>query len=252
MIDKENITGVGVTTLSLEEIIRSMYRSIQEGKKQTIIVTANPHAIVLTREDELFARAMVNADICLPDGVGVVLASRFLGGAIKKRIPGPDFFVKFTDYVNRNGKDIRYFFLGTTEGTLQKIKDKIEQKYPNIEVCGTYAPPFGEWSEDENNRIIELINKRNAHALWVGLGVPKQEKWIEKNRGELDVNVIGAIGAAFDFFAETKRRSPEMFRNAGLEWLPRFLMEPRRLWKRNVISAPKFLLLLVAEVAKKR
>jgi N-acetylglucosaminyldiphosphoundecaprenol N-acetyl-beta-D-mannosaminyltransferase len=244
---KETILGIDISTLSLEKIIRTVYDFIERGEKQKVIVTANPHALVLALEDDVFYNSIKNADICLPDGTGVVLASRFFGGAINKRIAGPDFFVQFTDYVNKKGNQLRYFFFGSTEETLKKIQNNIEKSYPNIVISGTYAPPFGDWSEEENKKSLDLINQSGAHVLWVGLGAPKQEKWIERNKDRLNVNVIVAVGAAFDFFAGTKKRSSKMFRDAGLEWLPRFLREPGRLWRRNIVSTPKFLFLILKE-----
>jgi N-acetylglucosaminyldiphosphoundecaprenol N-acetyl-beta-D-mannosaminyltransferase len=247
LIKKENIRGIGVTTLSIEEVIRKVCRYVEGDKDQKVIVCANPHSLVLAKDDAEFYRSLNNADICLPDGTGVVLASKIIGGKIKKRIAGPDFFMKFTEYANGNGIALRYFFFGSTEKNLLKIKGNMEDMFPHVSVTGTYAPPMGDWSDEENEKITRLIDNSGANVLWVGLGAPKQEKWIFQNRRNLKVNVIGAIGAAFDFFAGTKKRSPKIFRDLGFEWLPRFLMEPKRLWKRNLISNPKFLIQVIQD-----
>jgi N-acetylglucosaminyldiphosphoundecaprenol N-acetyl-beta-D-mannosaminyltransferase len=247
LIEKEPIMDIGVTTLSFDELIENVCEYIVGEKEQKIIVCANPHSIIMAKKDEEFFNTLNNADVCLPDGIGVLLASKIMGGKIKKRIAGPDFFMKFTEYASGNGIALRYFFLGSTETNLLKMKGKMEDMFPHVSVTGAYAPPMGDWSDVENEKITYLIDNSGANVLWVGLGAPKQEKWINQNSSKLKVNVIAAIGAAFDFFAGTKKRSPKIFRDLGLEWLPRFLMEPKRLWKRNLVSTPRFLYLIARE-----
>lgn len=251
--DKELILGIGVTLLSLGDVVGKVCQIIEGEEKQKVIVTANPHSIILSRRDKEFSQALNRADICLPDGAGVVMASKLLGGSIRERIAGPDLFTVFCEFAHRNSRHLRYFFIGSSDETLRKISEKMAIDYPNIRLTGLYSPPFGEWTEGEDEKIIDMVNDSGADILWVGLGAPKQEKWIYQNRDRLNVNVIAAIGAAFDFFAGTKRRSPRFFRNIGLEWLPRFFLEPRRLWRRNLVSMPRFIALVLGEfILKKR
>jgi N-acetylglucosaminyldiphosphoundecaprenol N-acetyl-beta-D-mannosaminyltransferase len=128
----------------------------------------------------------------------------------------------------------------------------MKRDFPHIEVCGVYSPPFKEILDDDDDReIIRRVNNAKPDVLWVGMTAPKQEKWIYKNRGSLDVSLAGAIGAVFDFYAGTKNRAPEWVCRLGLEWLPRLLREPRRLFKRNFISSPLFLLMVLQEKLKK-
>ena len=119
----------------------------------------------------------------------------------------------------------------------------MESDFPNIRVVGTISPPFKEdFSEEENLMIVEAINRARPDVVWVGMTAPKQEKWIYEYREKLDVKVLGPVGAVFDFYTGKVKRSPAIFQKSGMEWLPRFVQEPRRLWKRNLISNPKFLL----------
>ena len=135
-----------------------------------------------------------------------------------------------------------YYFLGSSEEVLGKIKTRMANEYPHVPVNGTFAPPFKEkFSEDENNRMIDEINRTAPTALWVGMTAPKQEKWIQEHRARLNVPFIAAIGAAFDFFAGTRQRASMPLQNAGLEWFPRLMREPRRMWRRNFVSSPVFL-----------
>ena len=146
----------------------------------------------------------------------------------------------------------RYFFLGSTEHVLRLITRRIAKEFPNIEVCGTMTPPFKpEFSEDDNREMVAAVNAAQPDVLWVGMTAPKQEIWIHKNLDKLQVPLIAAIGAVFDFYAGTKKRSSEFWQSLGLEWLPRFLREPRRLWERNLKSTPIFFYWIAREWIRK-
>jgi N-acetylglucosaminyldiphosphoundecaprenol N-acetyl-beta-D-mannosaminyltransferase len=120
--------------------------------------------------------------------------------------------------------------------------------FPSINVLGTYSPPFqAEFNDEENLLMIEAVNRVKPDILWVGMTAPKQEKWIYRNKNKLDMRLLGPIGAAFDFYAGSTRRSSAFFQKAGLEWLPRFLREPRRMWRRNLVSNPRFLLRIIGQ-----
>jgi len=178
---------------------------------------------------------------------GVVLASRILGGGIRERITGSDIFRELSRRLNDRG-GASYFFLGSTEETLSAIETRLAGEFPGIRFAGAYSPPFKEvFSEEENRAMIEAVNRAGPDVLWVGMTAPKQEKWIYQNKDRLNVKFIGAIGAVFDFYAGTVKRPHPWFLDHGLEWLPRLLGEPRRLWKRMFISAPLFMARVLAE-----
>ena len=211
------------------------------------LVCANPHSLEIARSDPLFRRSILKADIITPDGAGIVLASRILKGSIKKRITGSDIFREVSLQLNREG-GYRYFFLGSTDDNLSRIREKMKKDFPNIEIAGTHSPSFNPtFSDEENKNILEIINAAEPDVLWVGMTAPKQEKWIYMHREKLNVRFIGAVGAVFDFYIGTVKRSHPWFLKHGLEWLPRLLKEPRRLWYRNFISNPKFLLRVAAK-----
>ncbi len=136
---------------------------------------------------------------------------------------------------------------------LQQITQRLQKEFPNVEVAGTLSPPFqNEFSEEENVAMIERINQCRPDVLWVGMTAPKQGKWIFANRHRLNVPLVGAIGAVFDFYAGTRERAPAWIRNLGLEWLPRLLREPKRLFRRNLVSSPLFLSMVVREKFKRK
>lgn len=211
-----------------------------------IIACLNPHSYFIAKEDAVFCSALRNVDWLVPDGSGVLIAARWLKVPLKERVAGPDVFcmvMKRLDVIQG-----RVFFLGASDDTLRRIEEQAAAEYPKIIVVGTYSPPFkAEFSSEDSSRMIAAVNSARPDVLWVGMTAPKQEKWLFEHRDVLSVKVAGAIGAAFDFYAGTVRRSPASFQSLGLEWLPRLIQQPRRLWRRMFISAPIFLMDVVRE-----
>lgn len=238
----EDILGFTVTTLEREECINQICKWIESGEKGRYLVCSNPHSLEIARTDRLFTAAIREADIVTPDGVGMLIASIILGGRICKRITGSGIFRELSRALNQEG-NYRYFFLGSTEENLNLLQDKMQKDFPNIVIAGTYSPPFKpELSPEESRFIVEAINRAEPDVLWVGMTAPKQEKWINQHKDKLNVSFIGAVGAVFDFYSGTVRRSYPWFLEHGLEWLPRLIQEPRRLWNRMFVSAPLFLM----------
>ena len=160
------------------------------------------------------------------------------------RIAGEEFFKSLLSKLNHTGKG-RIFFFGSSNTVLEKIKHHLQEDYPSLTLCGVLSPPYREWTEAENTQMIKTINYSQPDVLWVGMTAPKQEKWVQENRARLNVPVIGSIGAVFDFYAGTYPRAPVWMCRIGLEWLYRLIKEPRRMWRRNFISNPKFVLLII-------
>ena len=239
---KENILSYGVDALTVEECLDSLFQWLRAGKS-TWLACFNPHSYAVTLQDKTFVRALKAADWLVPDGAGVVLASRLLGGEIHDRVTGSDIFWGLHKRMNAAG-GMSVFFLGATEETLAQMRQRMARDYPNIKVAGTYSPPFKPaYSPAEIEEMVSTINSAAPDVLWVGMTAPKQEKWIYQNREKLNVKFVGAVGAVFDFFSgNIKRDEYPWFLNHGLEWLPRLLQQPRRLWRRMFVSAPVFLL----------
>jgi N-acetylglucosaminyldiphosphoundecaprenol N-acetyl-beta-D-mannosaminyltransferase len=243
--DSENILGYPVSTLSRHECVDTIIRWIENGAKSKYFVCANPHSIEVAKTDHEFNSAIKNADLVAPDGIGIVVASKILGGVIHERVTGSDIFQGVNSELNKR-KGHSVFFLGSTQDNLEKMRYKMGSDFPNIRVVGTFSPPFKEeFSHEENLMMIETINRAKSDVVWIGMTAPKQEKWIYENREKLDVKLLGPIGAVFDFYTGRVKRSARIFQKSGLEWLPRLLQEPRRLWRRNLISNPKFILQVI-------
>jgi N-acetylglucosaminyldiphosphoundecaprenol N-acetyl-beta-D-mannosaminyltransferase len=248
---KEKILGYDVNTLSVEACADSLFQALQEGKS-TWLACFNPHSYAVTLQDEAFVRALKAADWLIPDGAGVVLASRLLGGAIHDRVTGSDVFAGLHRRMNAAG-GMSVFLLGATEETLALIRQRMNRDYPNVKIAGMYSPPFKAfYSSAELDEMINAVNSAAPDVLWLGMTAPKQEKFIFENRARLNVKFVAAVGAVFDFYAGNVKRSHPWFLEHGLEWLPRLLKEPRRLWRRTFISTPVFVIHVVKQRVKSR
>ncbi|MGD9741288.1 MAG: WecB/TagA/CpsF family glycosyltransferase [Dongiaceae bacterium] len=240
------ILGIPISRHPLEEILRDAIASIDGRAPRRVVACANPHSLVLAQQDAEFRAALLHATYLLPDGVGVVKASKLSAAPIARRIAGGDFFDGLMRALDRRS-GARVFFLGSTPATLQKIAAHMATDYPNLALCGTLSPPFGDWPNAVDLDLVEAINRARPDLLWVGMTAPRQERWVERNRDRLDVPVIGSIGAVFDFFAGTTPRAPAWAQQAGIEWLHRLVKQPRRMWRRTFLSAPQFLELVLRE-----
>lgn len=213
--------------------------------EKLLINTINAHSYNIAQEDELFAEALTSSDVLLPDGISIVLAMRVLYGVKLKKIAGADLFFYEMSRLNLSGG--KCFFLGSSNQTLALIKEKVQNTYPNV-VMESYSPPYvPKFSEEQNQKMISLVNQFKPDVLFIGLTAPKQEKWSYAHFDELHAGHICGIGAVFDFFAGSVRRAPKWMIKLGLEWLFRLLKEPRRLWRRYVFGNFKFIGLVIGE-----
>ena len=221
------------------KIFNSNLKSIDFSKNK-IINTINPHSYCVAKQDFQFKQALSSSDILLPDGVGIVLAIRFLNGKQIKKIAGYDLFLFLMNKLNNESGSV--FFLGASQETLNEIKIKCSIEYPNI-TFGGFSPPYKTTFSEEDSKIMcKEVNIHKPDVLFVGMTAPKQEKWVYAFKNHLEVKNICAVGAVFDFYAGNVNRSSVFWINLGLEWLPRLIKEPRRLFYRNFVSTPKFIL----------
>jgi N-acetylglucosaminyldiphosphoundecaprenol N-acetyl-beta-D-mannosaminyltransferase len=247
---KEEILGYRVDGFTAEECADGIFASLRAGKR-TWLACFNPHSYAMSLKDKVFSRALKSADWLVPDGSGVVLASRMLGGAIRDRVTGSAVFAGLNQRMNA-AVSMRVFFLGSTRETLELIKKRMANDYPNVKVAGVYSPPFKDvYSNAEISEMIKAVNSAAPDVLWVGLSAPKQERFVFENRARLNVKFVAAVGAVFDFYSgNVKRDKDSWFVNHGMEWLPRLIQEPGRLWKRMFVSAPVFVWHVVKQKVK--
>ena len=186
-----------------------------------------------------------NSFMTLPDGKPLFWVARLKSLRQVGHVPGPDFFPELLS--EPAFQSVRHFFFGSTPGTLDLLLNNLKQKYPNILITGSLSPPFRMLSDEEDDSIIDTINRAQPDIIWVGLGAPKQEIWMAKHWQQLKPAILMGIGAAFDFHAGTIRRAPTVLSRIGLEWLHRLLSEPGRLWKRYLITNSLFLYYLTVD-----
>jgi len=236
-----NCLGYDVYSGSLDQISPS---------GPTIFNTINQYSYCLAENDKNFRNALQRSDVLLPDGVGIVLTARLLWHERFPKIAGYDLHKMILAKLNQVSG--RCFYLGASPQVLCRIRQKLRMEYPNIEV-GTYTPPFRKtFSEEESLQMVDAVNQFRPHVLFVGMTAPKQEKWLHQYKSLIQANVMCAIGGAFDFYAETVPRAPQWMIEHGLEWLHRLMQEPGRMWKRNLISTPSFIVKMLLLKCKQK
>ncbi len=234
------ILGISIHNFSKQEFLESL--------NSGVVFTPNVDHLVKLEQDFDFFRVYQEADYRVCDSKILYYVSRFLGMPIREKISGSDLLPDFCRH-HKDNEDITIFLLGAREGVAYRAQQRMNAKAGRNIVVGAYSPSFGfERSEDECAKIIDMINRSGATVLAVGVGSPKQEKWIAKYKHQLSgVRIFLAIGAAIDFEAGYKRRSPRWISEAGLEWLHRLLSEPRRLWRRYLLEGLPFFWLVLKQ-----
>lgn len=241
-----NLFGLKVSTSKVDEIIDAALFD----NKVTVVNTINPHSYVLSKTDCFFNSALNNSDVLVPDGSGIVFAVRVLHGHKIKKIAGYDLFsTTMLKLQNINGS---VFFLGSSDFVLNEIVDKVAVDFPSVRV-GTFSPPYkNEFSDDDFNFFVNEINKFNPDVVFVGMTAPKQEKVIEKINQRINAKMISGIGAVFDFYTGRIKRPSQFWINMNLEWLIRLIGEPKRLWRRNFVSTPIFVMDVLKQLLKNK
>jgi N-acetylglucosaminyldiphosphoundecaprenol N-acetyl-beta-D-mannosaminyltransferase len=246
-----NIGGVLIDNLSMQETLEAIEIFVKERKP---LYLTNPNVDILIRchRDPEFAQYFKEGALCLADGMPLLWAAKWLGTPLKEKVSGSDLVPKVCVMANQKG--YKLFFLGGRPGAADAAKDKLLKDLPNIQIVGTYAPPFGfEKNNAELKIIVDMVKSKKPDILFVGLGAPKQERWIKTYLNEVNVPVVMGVGVTFEFIAGIVKRAPIWMQKIGLEWFWRLLMEPGRLWKRYLVDDTQFLgLILRQKLAQRR
>lgn len=208
-----------------------------EARASRIVCICNAHSVVTARKDPGLADAIRLSDMATPDGFPVAWMLRRLGHAGQERINGPDLMLRYCAQAAETGESI--YLYGGGSATLEGLQRKLTSAFPGLKIAGSHSPPFRELTPEEDAAIVAEINASGAGVVWVGLGCPKQEKWMLAHRGRINAVMVG-VGAAFDYHAGTIRRAPLWMQRNGLEWLYRLASEPRRLWRRYLVTNSLF------------
>ncbi|MGY3213784.1 WecB/TagA/CpsF family glycosyltransferase [Mucilaginibacter sp. HD30] len=211
-----------------------------------IINTINQYSYVVAERDAEFKQSLLNSDILLPDGIGIVVATQIIKGKRIKKIAGADLHKHLLNELNLISG--RCFYLGSSDDTLRRIKDRITADYPQINF-DCYSPPYKTvFSNEDNQIIIDKVNSFMPTVLFVGMTAPKQEKWVYEHKDQLQANIICSIGAVFDFYAGTVKRPSNFMIKIGMEWAGRLSNQPKRLWKRYMYYGPVFVADLIKDL----
>lgn len=231
-----------VDSLNMPEVLDRIDKLIQI-KKNSYVVTPNVDHIVQLEKDSELQKVYKNADLILADGKPLIWISNYYKTPIKEKVSGSDLFPLLCEMAGKKG--YKMFFLGAAEGVAARAATNLKKRYSNLEVAGVYSPPFGfEENEEEVEKILQMIIKSNVDILIVGLGAPKQEKFIFKYHDRLKVPISLGLGASLDFEAGNIKRAPKWMQKSGLEWLFRITQDPRRMFKRYIIDDIKIIRLV--------
>lgn len=232
------IMGVNIAVTDMPATLALLERQLPLWRGEYICVS-NVHTTVTAYGDESYRAVQNGAVMALPDGGPLSRYSRAHGFPQAQRVTGPDLMREVL--LRSAEKGWRHYFYGSTPETLELLRAKLAERYPGVEIAGMYSPPFRPLTEEEDAEITERINESRPDFVWVGLGAPKQERWMAHHRGKVNGLMIG-VGAAFDYEAGNIRRAPLWMQKCSLEWLYRLLQDPRRLFMRYFVTNGKFLL----------
>jgi len=247
---KINILGAGIDSTSIEQVIDAIKSWIINNKYfGRYICVSNVHMIMESYDDNKFMQIINNAHLAVPDGRPLVWAQKLLGVKNSKQVRGSDLTLALCVLASNNGYGIGFY--GGSERVLKHLITRLTRIFPKINISYAYSPPFRPLTPLEDRKVTEKINSSDIKILFVGIGCPKQEYWMEKHSKDLKCIMIG-VGAAFDFIAGSKKDAPVWMQAMGLEWLFRFISEPKRLWKRYLKHNPKFIWYFILQLLGKK
>jgi N-acetylglucosaminyldiphosphoundecaprenol N-acetyl-beta-D-mannosaminyltransferase len=206
--------------------------------------------MVEAQHDPSFKEILNSGDAVVPDGMPLIWLGRHRGHHLPRRVYGPDLMLDFCE--KTAGRGYRHFFYGGEPGVPERLAESLKRRFPSMEVCGAFSPPFRPLDPQESQEHVATISRAAPDVLWVGLGTPKQERWMQEYRDKLQVPVVVSVGAAFDILSGRRKQAPRWMREHGFEWLFRLLQEPRRLWRRYLIYGLQFIAYLGLESLRLR
>jgi N-acetylglucosaminyldiphosphoundecaprenol N-acetyl-beta-D-mannosaminyltransferase len=239
MPPRVNILGLGISSVSLDETVRQVNTCVK-GRSRQALHFCTVHTVMECFRDPRLRNIINQADLAAPDGMPLVWFCRFQGHKEVTRVYGPDLMLAFCEHSVAGG--YRHFFYGGAPGVAEKLAVTMQQRYPGLQVAGTYSPPFRPVGAIEEAAVIAKINALQPDIIWVGLGTPKQDYWLAQHRPMLNAPVLVAVGAAFDMLSGSIPQAPRWMQRAGLEWLFRLRREPRRLAYRYLVYNPLFMM----------
>lgn len=244
------VVGVPMALTTYERTV-SWIDAMIATRRQGYVCVAATHTVMACQEDPELRAAVLGSSLTVPDGQPLVWAMNLLGHEQPNRVYGPTLMERHCAHAAENGTRI-YLYGGRDPEALDTLRGNLLRRYPGLQIVGGWSPPFRPLTEQEEQDVVDEINDSGADVVWVGIGVPKQEKWMAAMRPRLDAPVLIGVGAAFDFHAGLVPQAPSALQSLGLEWLFRLVQEPRRLWKRYARYNPLFVLRFGAQLLRQR
>ncbi|MCS7067203.1 MAG: WecB/TagA/CpsF family glycosyltransferase [Meiothermus sp.] len=244
-IERTNVLGVGISAINIPMALEALEDFIQR-KHRTYVCITGVHGVMESQADPELRKIHNQAGLVTPDGMPMVWLSRLAGHKHVDRVYGPDLMLAVCQASLHKG--YRHFFYGGHEGVPELLRDRLQERFPGLQVVGTYSPPFRPLTPEEDAAIVAQINEARPDIVWVGLSTPKQERWMATHLGKIEAPVMIGVGAAFDFHAGLKPQAPRWMQRSGLEWLFRMLSEPRRLARRYLQNNPKFVMAVLMQM----
>ncbi len=240
------VLGVRVDAVQVPDVVAQMEGWIQERGQSHYIAVTGMHGVTEAQHDPCFKDILNAADLVVPDGMPLVWLSRIRGHSLQRRVYGPELMLAFCEQTARKG--YRHFLYGGAPGVAEQMAATLGNRFPGLQVVGTYSPPFRPLTADEEGEVAAMIRGAEPDVVWVGLSTPKQERWMHEHRDGLGVPVLVGVGAAFDLNTGRLKQAPVWMREHGLEWFYRLWREPRRLWRRYLIYGSKFVWYVMLEL----
>ncbi len=239
---QQELFNIPFTVSSLEDAAEYFAQQAGRVEKPTLIAHADVHVLTRALKEKEYGQKLTQFDYICPDGMPIVWLLRKKKKVDAHRLYGPDMMESVCAIASSEKQPVRHFFLGGSEEAQQLLRDKFQARFPHLSIVGSYSPPMGEWPEEEHEHIASLIRDSGANCVWVGLGCPKQERWLAEQQaaGILPPALYFAVGAAFNFHAGLVSQAPLWIRQRGFEWLYRLCKEPRRLFRRYVVHIGLF------------
>ncbi len=231
-----NILGVEIAAIDMQWLVDFTRDNIVNLSGDYMCVS-NVHTTVMSSEDNEYCSIQNGGIMAIPDGGPLSSIGRKRGYGRMNRTTGPTYMEEIFQISSEKG--YRHYFYGSTETTLERLHQELVKMYPKIEIAGMYSPPFRSLMEEEDQAIVKRINETKPDFVWVGLGAPKQEKWMAEHQGQINGFMVG-VGAGFDYFAGNISRAPEWMQKMNLEWVYRLVQDPKRLFKRYAVTNSKF------------
>jgi N-acetylglucosaminyldiphosphoundecaprenol N-acetyl-beta-D-mannosaminyltransferase len=248
-IRRFTVLGVPISAITMADAVSTIGQWIHARTPNYVCVTGVHGVIESGRDDEL-RRIHSNAGLVTPDGMPLVWLAHLSGERQVERVYGPDLMLACCAESVKRGW--RHFLFGGAADVPALLAQRLVARFPGLQVCGAYSPPFRALSQDEDRALVARINAARPDIVWVGLSTPKQERWMAAHVGRLEAPALLGVGAAFDFHAGIKRQAPRWMQRSGLEWLFRLLSEPRRLGPRYLVNNPLFVYKIALQLARRR